>query len=201
MGKADHLDGKRKGSVGFALAALQRRLASSPEAIFQSLKRRKERLERRIRDEKLGIRDQSHLAETLGARIPEDDDDLSAEEQENLEEALIDEASASATIAELEGEVSSLQQLENQARAVVASRQDRKWDELSRILRGNPEMHHQRKLIIFTEHRDTLNYSWMRFATANETMCAQGNTRRSTTPSITIISKRSCVAMPWPRNP
>ncbi|MER8836795.1 hypothetical protein [Mesorhizobium sp. M0909] len=37
MGKADHLDGKRKGSVGFALTALQRRLASSPEAIFQSL--------------------------------------------------------------------------------------------------------------------------------------------------------------------
>jgi hypothetical protein len=39
MGKADQLDGSRKGSVGFALTALQRRLASSPEAIFQSLKR------------------------------------------------------------------------------------------------------------------------------------------------------------------
>jgi superfamily II DNA or RNA helicase len=37
MGKADQLDGRRKGSVGFALTALQRRLASSPEAIFQSL--------------------------------------------------------------------------------------------------------------------------------------------------------------------
>jgi hypothetical protein len=49
MGKADQLEGSRKGSVGFALTALQRRLASSPEAIFQSLKRRKERLERRIR--------------------------------------------------------------------------------------------------------------------------------------------------------
>ena len=46
MGKADQLDGSRKGSVGFALTALQRRLASSPEAIYQSLKRRKERLER-----------------------------------------------------------------------------------------------------------------------------------------------------------
>ena len=46
MGKADQLAGSRKGSVGFALTALQRRLASSPEAIYQSLKRRKERLER-----------------------------------------------------------------------------------------------------------------------------------------------------------
>jgi hypothetical protein len=39
MGKADQLQGPRKGSVGFALTALQRRLASSPEAIYQSLKR------------------------------------------------------------------------------------------------------------------------------------------------------------------
>ena len=85
MGKADQLDGSRKGSVGFALTALQRRLASSPEAIFQSLKRRKERLERRLREERLGIRGQQILAETL-ADVPEDDDDLNAEEQENLEE-------------------------------------------------------------------------------------------------------------------
>ncbi|MFZ1551427.1 MAG: DEAD/DEAH box helicase, partial [Anaerolineae bacterium] len=56
MGKADQLVGARKGSVGFALTALQRRLASSPEAIFQSLKHRKERLETRLREEKLGIR-------------------------------------------------------------------------------------------------------------------------------------------------
>lgn len=56
MGKADQLEGKRRGSVGFALTALQRRLASSPEAIFQSLKRRRERLERRLRETKLGAR-------------------------------------------------------------------------------------------------------------------------------------------------
>jgi len=36
---------KRIGTVGFALTILQRRLASSPEAIYQSLRRRKERLE------------------------------------------------------------------------------------------------------------------------------------------------------------
>jgi hypothetical protein len=51
MGKADQLDGQRKSSIGFALTSLQRRLASSPEAIFQSLKRRRERLERRLREE------------------------------------------------------------------------------------------------------------------------------------------------------
>ena len=43
----------RKGTVGFALTILQRRLASSPEAIYQSLKRRRERLEKRLREEQL----------------------------------------------------------------------------------------------------------------------------------------------------
>ena len=181
MGKADQLDGARKGSVGFALTSLQRRLASSPEAIFQSLKRRRERLQRRLREEKLAQRGGMILAETLappppaadlqrgeGARspalpaVPEDEDDLDADEQEQLEEALVDQATAARTIVELEDEIDSLIRLEGQARAVVASGQDRKWDELSRILQRDEHMHDAggrlRKIIIFSEHRDTLNY-------------------------------------------
>jgi len=161
MGKVDDLTGSRKGSVGFALTALQRRLASSPEAIYQSLKRRKERLESRLRDEKLGARGRRALAETL-QDLPEDDDDLSAEEQENLEENLVDDATAAKSIGELEGEIELLKGLEAKARGVVASGKDRKWDELSKILQNSPEMRdasgRQRKLIIFSEHRDTLNY-------------------------------------------
>ena len=167
MGKADQLDGSRKGAVGFALASLQRRLASSPEAIFQSIKRRRERLERRVRDEKLGIRGQQFLAETL-SEVPEDDDDLDAEEQENLETTLVDQATTARSVAELEGEIVILQGLERQAKAVVVSGQDRKWDELSGILQNNPSMHdtngRQRKLIIFSEHRDTLNYLHQKIA-------------------------------------
>ncbi|KAA6184259.1 DUF3883 domain-containing protein [Thiohalocapsa marina] len=159
MGKVDELKGRRKGSVGFALTALQRRLASSPEAIFQSLKRRRERLESRLREEKLGIKGQQALAETL---IPEDDDDLTAEEQETLEETLIDEATAAQTVAELEAEILILRDLEHQAKTLVASGQDRKWEELSKILQNDPAMRdasgRQRKLILFSEHRDTLNY-------------------------------------------
>ena len=161
MGKADQLDGKRKGSVGFALTALQRRLASSPEAIFQSLKRRRDRLELRLREERMGHRGQYILTETL-TEVPEDDDDLNAEEQENLEETLVDQATASRSIAELESEILILQSLEQQAQALVASGKDRKWDELSRILQNEPQMHdvggRMRKIIIFSEHRDTLNY-------------------------------------------
>ena len=59
MNRADRLDGQRKGQVGFALTMLQRRLASSPEAIYQSLKRRKERLEKQLKEMKLAARGQT----------------------------------------------------------------------------------------------------------------------------------------------
>ncbi|MDY0398648.1 MAG: helicase-related protein [Desulfuromonas thiophila] len=165
--RADQLaDGGRKGTVGFALTALQRRLASSPEAIYQSLKRRSNKLKRRVEEEKLRLRGQS-LAETLNNNgLPEDlweaADALSPEDFENFEEAVLDQATAAQTIQELESEILILEELEEKARQVVHSGQDRKWDELSRLLQDTPEMRdssgHQRKLIIFTEHRDTLNY-------------------------------------------
>ena len=166
--RADQLtDGGRKGTVGFALTSLQRRLASSPEAIYQSLKRRRNKLKRSVEDEKLRQRGQA-LAETLNGSngLPEDiwdsADDLPSEDYEALEERLVDQATASQTIPELEAEIIILEGLEEQARQVVHSGQDRKWDELSRLLQDTPEMHddagRQRKLIIFTEHRDTLNY-------------------------------------------
>ncbi|MFN5615487.1 MAG: helicase-related protein, partial [Brevundimonas sp.] len=77
-------------------------------------------------------------------------------------------AAAAKTVAELEAEIVILKGLDEQAKAVVASGQDRKWDELSRILQNNPEMRdasgRQRKIIIFSEHRDTLNYLQARIA-------------------------------------
>src|SRR5690606_9376329 len=73
MNRADNLDGKRRGTVGFALTQLQRRLASSPEAIYQSLKRRRKRLEARLDEMKLVARGeglkkagQNGVVETLG---------------------------------------------------------------------------------------------------------------------------------------
>ncbi|AOJ14710.1 helicase-related protein [Burkholderia vietnamiensis] len=166
--KADKLtDGGRKGTVGFALTALQRRLASSPEAIYQSLKRRRNKLKRRVEDEKLRQRGQL-AAETLNGTngLPEDiwdsADALSSEDYENFEEAVVDQATAAQTIQELEAEIIILADLEERARQVANSGRDRKWDELSRLLQDTPEMYgengQRRKLIVFTEHRDTLTY-------------------------------------------
>ena len=161
MGEAEKLDGQRRGSVGFALTTLQRRLASSPEAIYQSLKRRHARLEQRLREEKLSARGGRGLTSSF-APVPEDEDELGADEQEQLEETLVDEASAARTVGQLEGEVLALKALTQRALDVVAGGQDRKWEELSRILQDDPRMRdaagRQRKLIIFTEHRDTLHF-------------------------------------------
>lgn len=160
--RADNLTGDRRSSVGFALTILQRRLASSPEAIYQSLHRRCSRLETRLAEEKLGKR----AAEMPWQfDIPEDPDDLDempAADLEEQEERVADQASAATTISELEAEIETLKKLESMANAVRMSGTDKKWDELSSILQDESLMFdadgQREKLIIFTEHRDTLNY-------------------------------------------
>jgi superfamily II DNA or RNA helicase len=157
----------RKGTVGFALTILQRRLASSPEAIYQSLKRRRERLEKRLREEEL-LRRGAAVGDTLAAakadEITEIDDidDAPDAEVEQIEEAVVDSATAAQTIAELKTEIAGLTGLEASALKVRNSDTDRKWDELRKLLLDEAEMFDatgsRRKLIIFTEHRDTLNY-------------------------------------------
>ncbi|WP_270698284.1 helicase-related protein [Aeromonas sp. QDB05] len=177
MNRADKLDNKKKTTVGFALTQLQRRLASSPEAIYQSLKRRRNRLNDKLAEMKLLARGQkakqAGVAETLGTYtvtkqldLPENwdelDEDLSAEEYELYAEQVADQATAAETIIELEAEIHSLKDLEQQALTLVQSGNDKKWEQLSSLLQDSPEMKNRdgsrRKLIIFTEHKDTLNY-------------------------------------------
>lgn len=157
--RADQLNSERKTTVGFALTILQRRLASSPEAIYQSLKRRRERLENRLAEERLGKRAAEYI---MPAYDDYDDDDLPSSEMEDSEEKVVDQATAAQTIAELEAEIRTLKKLERMANDVRTSGVDRKWDELSQLLQDNDNMFGsdglREKLIIFTEHRDTLRY-------------------------------------------
>ncbi|TFI45401.1 DUF3883 domain-containing protein [Diaphorobacter sp. DS2] len=176
MDRADRLDGKRKGTVGFALTQLQRRLASSPQAIYTSLSRRRKKLEARLDELQLKAR-ADVLRENLGEYVvkrqldlPEDLDDaadeLSAEEYEAVADQVVDQATAAETIPELQAEILILRELESAAASVVQSRSDRKWEEFSRLLQDEPEMRtadgRRRKIIVFTEHRDTLNYLLLR---------------------------------------
>ena len=181
--RADALENDgRKGTVGFALMTLQRRLASSPEAIYQSLRRRRERLEKRLREERLlkrGSEAQSAASEAQLAwaeqlpRLTSDDledlEDAPDAEVEALEEQVADQASAARTIHELEVEIGMLARLEALALRVRQSGTDRKWEELTALLQNSGEMFDaagsRRKLVIFTEHRDTLNYLTERIRT------------------------------------
>ncbi len=176
MNRADRLkaegEGRRGNVVGFALTVLQRRLASSPEAIYQSLRRRRERLEFRLNEERLGRRGREEpIADpTVGFETPEDIDDLAEGELEELEDEVVDQASAARTIAELGYEIETLRRLEQLADEVRLSGTDAKWTRLAELLQdGEAEMFDEigkrRKLIIFSEHRDTLNYLTHRIRT------------------------------------
>lgn len=151
-------NGNRRTTVGFALTVLQRRLASSPEAIYQSLRRRRERLERRLAEARSDLVRWDEERETEGF----DEEELTAGEMEALEDRVADGASAAATSDELRAEIVVLADLEKLADRVRRSGVDRKWSELSNLLQSEEiardERGRREKLIIFTEHKDTLNY-------------------------------------------
>jgi superfamily II DNA or RNA helicase len=159
MNRADRVGGKRKNTVGFALTVLQRRLASSPEAIYKSLLRRTARLERKKQEILNGtFTDDEPTVNVEGL----DTDDYNSEEIEELEEELLDAATAAQTVDELDAELGELADLTELAKEVRDSGTDRKWTELSTILQDEAfaidKNGWPRKLIIFTEHRDTLDY-------------------------------------------
>ena len=186
---------KRAGTVGFALTILQRRLASSPEAIYQSLRRRRERLESRLRELEV-LQRGGQLAPILASTFPaldsedvEDLDEAPDNEVEAAEEEILDQATAARSIAELRIEIETLAGLEGRALAVRRSGTDTKWRELASLLgeiftqgaivhrvaepdapygAGKippPKPSPHQKIVIFTEHRDTLNYLEQRITT------------------------------------
>ena len=183
------LNKQRRGTVGFALTILQRRLASSPAAIQQSLRRRRERLLTRQREVEV-VQRANALQETMSLFDQDDLDDsdpfdrfdeVSEEEVEELGRTILDQATASRTITELKAEIATLRRLEQLAREVTLH-VDTKWQELSKTLSelldlprtsgaaaedappyGSrpippPQPSRDQKIVIFTEHRDTLDY-------------------------------------------
>jgi superfamily II DNA or RNA helicase len=166
MGKADEIarsgDSKRGRNIGFALTILQRRLASSPEAILRSLERRQDRLRDRLVQTERGAYEAQQEPDFSLDDYDDVDGDLSEDQRETGAEQVVDLATAALTVEELRLEIAVLDDLIKTARRVRNLDEDKKWVELRSILReqvlrddgsGSP-----RKIIIFTEHRDTLNY-------------------------------------------
>ena len=187
--RAEALENNRRaGTVGFALTIVQRRLASSPEAIYRSLRRRRERLESRLRELQVLQRGGqtrglvTPLGPELTAEDVEDLEDAPEKEVAAAEEEILDQATAARSIAELKAEIETLTGLEALALGVRRSGTDAKWRQLASLLSEiftpgglsgrvaeetvpygagkipQPRPSPRQKLVIFTEHRDTLSY-------------------------------------------
>ena len=182
----------RAGTIGFALTVLQRRLASSPEAIYQSLRRRRERLEARMAELRALHQDAQAAPLQASAELRfsledlEDLEDAPEEEVEAAEELILDQATASRSIVELEAEIETLRHLEGAAQKIRRAGEDTKWRQLASLLaeifsatrpsdshsgdgdnddEPRPKSSPHQKLVIFTEHRDTLHYLEKRITT------------------------------------
>jgi superfamily II DNA or RNA helicase len=153
--------GRKKASVALVRTVFQRRLASSTMAIYESIRRRMERQEELLKE--LEDLPQAQLAKRLAqiqgrvVDVEQDEDDLDEEARDRL----TDEFTAAVQLDQLRSEIAALRDLLVQARRVRDNANDSKLASLRDCLEKAEfkELHDGRgKLLIFTEHRDTLKY-------------------------------------------
>ncbi|MEY3825348.1 MAG: hypothetical protein RLZZ148_160 [Cyanobacteriota bacterium] len=152
--------GQKKGSVALARTVLQRRLASSLNAIYSSLKKREKRFADFLEElAGLSVAEQHQRLRNLG-RIR--DMEMSDEDYESEE---LDEIAIDSTVAEqldqLQGELEALRPLVKLAKKTIELGEETKLKALKDCLERSELADikdGQGKLLIFTEHRDTLDY-------------------------------------------
>ena len=149
-----------------AMGVFQRRLASSTYAVLRSFERRIEKLRAVIDDVQAGRITMEQLL-TLQRRITEDDDVLETktaddestedgrEENEVAEDKLLQGVIA-ISLADLVAERQQVEQLRDLARRVHDAGHESKFDKLRAVV-TDPKFAGE-KLIVFTEHRDTLDF-------------------------------------------
>ena len=153
--------GRRKNSVALVRTVFQRRLASSTRAIHESLIRRRTRL-RELVDELDNLppaQRARRLAQASGqvADVEQDEDDL----DDASRDCLIDETTAALALGQLRAEVAALRDLATSVGRLREGGLDSKLVALRECLERTEfdELKDGRgKLLIFTEHRDTLNH-------------------------------------------
>ncbi|MDY3563399.1 DUF3883 domain-containing protein [Gemmata sp. JC673] len=139
-------------AIGFTMALLQRRMASSVYAVRRSLERMRERREKILEDP------EAHRREQIEQRVPDDFDDLTDDEQGRIISRLEGEV-LSADPAVLREEIAQLSRLIGQARGLESRDAQSKLNKLRSVLTEHglfrdPTM----RLLVFTEHKDTLDY-------------------------------------------
>ena len=145
-------DSARARAVGFTMAMLQRRVASSVYAVRRSLERMRARRQKILDDP------EAYRQEQIERKLPEDFEELTEEERQSIIDRLEGEVLC-VDPAALRTEIAKLTQLIDQAKQLEIRDIQTKLIKLKAILKeegvfDNPKM----KLLIFTEHKDTLDY-------------------------------------------
>ncbi|MBN2561537.1 MAG: DUF3883 domain-containing protein [Phycisphaerae bacterium] len=153
--------GQRRTSAALARTVLQRRLASSTHAICESLRRRFEKQRDLLEElEALSPKQRAKRLAQRQGRLPDneqDEDDL----DDAARDQLADEYTAALEMEQLRAEIAALKELVEQSRRVRDSEHDSKLNALNDCLKKAQfdELKDGRgKLLLFTEHRDTLNH-------------------------------------------
>ena len=150
--KASADDSARGRALGFTMAMLQRRFASSVYAVRRSLERMQDKRQR-ILDDPEGYRQ-----EQIHKRLPDDFDELPEDEQDRIVSDL-EAVVASVNPHDLREEILQLNRMIDQAKQLEHREVESKLVRLKEAIKNeglfqDPKM----KLLIFTEHKDTLDY-------------------------------------------
>jgi len=150
--KAAREDSARARAVGFTMAMLQRRFASSIYSVRRTLERMKEKREKILEDPL------KYRQEQINRRLPEDFEDLTDEERQEIL-AELEETVVSYDPNDLRLEIADLEKLIRQCKVLESQEAEVKVRRLKELLTdeglfSDPTM----KLLLFTEHKDTLDF-------------------------------------------
>lgn len=155
-----------RSAARLAMSIFQRRLASSTYALMKSFERRLKRLDGliddirsgRITPEQLAILQQKleNIRDLLDERTADEEDTIEGREEHEIAEDRAFGGVTAVTLAELEAERLEVQSLFNLAQRVHEAGEDSKFEKLHEIVQ-DPRYKNE-KIIIFTEHKDTLDF-------------------------------------------
>ncbi len=150
--KASQDDSARGRALGFTMAMLQRRFASSTYAVRRTLERMNAKREAILKNP------EAYRQEQIKKRVPDDFDELPEEEQEEIL-ANLEDVVASINPEDLREEIIELGKLVIQAKSLEEREVETKLNKLREVItEGGIFKDSKMKLLVFTEHKDTLYY-------------------------------------------
>src|SRR6266487_464754 len=154
-----------RSAARLAMSVFQRRLASSTYALMRSFERRQQKLANLIEAMQTGKLDPGKLRVTQATldklgdifdeKTADEEEGMTGQEENEIAEEQALEGVLATTLAELEAELRHVEHLRELARKVYEAGSESKFEKLREVLLD--PRYQQQKMIIFTEHRDTLD--------------------------------------------